>query len=110
MELAGDAFYAAIRANDLTSLAALLKAGADPNAAEPRGGMTPLMHTAVSGSLDAMRMLLDKGASVNAANGAGLTALMMSVTDATRCACCSSVEPTSTPSPSAADRRCSWRR
>ena len=77
----GDAFYAAIRANDLTSLAAMLKAGADPNAAEPRGGMTPLMHTAVSGSLDAMRMLLDKGASVNAANGAGLTALMMSVTD-----------------------------
>ena len=77
----GDAFYAAIRANDLTRLAALLKAGADPNAAEPRGGMTPLMHTAVSGSLDAMRMLLDKGASVNAANGAGLTALMMSVTD-----------------------------
>ena len=77
----GDAFYAAIRANDLTKLAALLKAGADPNAAEPRGGMTPLMHTAVSGSPDAMRMLLDKGASVNAANGAGLTALMMSVTD-----------------------------
>ena len=31
----GDAFYAAIRANDLTKLAALLKAGADPNAAEP---------------------------------------------------------------------------
>ncbi len=47
----GDAFYAAIRANDLTSLEALLKAGADPNAAEPRGGMTPLMHAAVSGSL-----------------------------------------------------------
>jgi ankyrin repeat protein len=78
----GDAFYAAIRANDLTSLAALLKAGADPNAAEPRGGTTPLMHTAASGSLESMRMLLDKGASVNAANGAGLTALMMSVTDA----------------------------
>src|SRR4029450_4410737 len=78
----GDAFYAAIRANDLTSLAALLKAGADPNAAEPRGGMTPLMHTAASGSLESMRMLLDQGASVNAANGAGLTALMMSVTDA----------------------------
>ena len=44
----GDAFYAAIRANDLAGLAALLKAGADPNAAEPRGGMTPLMHAAVS--------------------------------------------------------------
>ena len=63
------------------SLQALLKAGADPNAAEPRGGMTPLMHAAVSGSLDAMTLLLDKGASVNAANSAGSTALMMSVTD-----------------------------
>ena len=77
----GDAFYAAIRANDLTSLEALLKAGADPNAAEPRGGMTPLMHAAVSGSLQAMTLLLDQGASVNAANSAGVTALMMSVTD-----------------------------
>jgi ankyrin repeat protein len=43
--------------------------------------MTPLMHTAVSGSLQAMTLLLDKGASVNAANSAGVTALMMSVTD-----------------------------
>jgi ankyrin repeat protein len=77
----GDAFYAAIRANDLTSLAALLKTGVDPNAAEPRGGMTPLMHAAVSGSLEAMTLLLDRGASANAANSAGLTALMMSVTD-----------------------------
>jgi len=77
----GDAFYAAIRANDLTRLAALLAAGADVNAAEPRGGMTPLMHAAVSGSREAMAMLLDKGASVNSANGAGVTALMMSVTD-----------------------------
>ena len=77
----GDAFYAAIRANDLASLEALLKAGADPNAAEPRGGMTPLMHAAISGSLQAMTLLVDRGASVNAANSAGVTALMMSVTD-----------------------------
>jgi ankyrin repeat protein len=77
----GDAFYSAIRANDLAGLAAMLKAGADLNAAEPRGGMTPLMHAAVSGSLEAMTLLVDKGASVNAANSAGVTALMMSVTD-----------------------------
>lgn len=77
----GDAFYAAIRANDLTRLSALLTAGADVSAAEPRGGMTPLMHAAVVGSREAMAMLLDKGASVNAANSAGVTALMMSVTD-----------------------------
>src|SRR5688572_7116298 len=77
----GDAFYAAIRANDLAGLTAMLKAGADLNAAEPRGGMTPLMHAAVSGSLEAMTLLVDRGASVNAANSAGVTALMMSVTD-----------------------------
>ena len=59
----------------------MLKAGADPNAAEPRGGMTPLMHAAVSGSLEAMTLLVDSGASVNATNSAGVTALMMSVTD-----------------------------
>ena len=77
----GDAFYAAIRANDLTGLAAMLKAGADPNAADPRGGMTPLMHAAISGSREAMTMLIDKGASVKAANSGGVTALMMAVTD-----------------------------
>ncbi len=76
-----DAFYSAIRANDLAGLAAMLKAGADLNAAEPRGGMTPLMHAAVSGSPEAMTLLVDSGASVNAANSAGVTALMMSVTD-----------------------------
>jgi ankyrin repeat protein len=77
----GDAFYAAIRANDLAGLTAMLKAGADLNAAEPRGGMTPLMHAAVSGSPEAMTLLVDRGASVNTANSAGVTALMMSVTD-----------------------------
>lgn len=77
----GDAFYNAIRANDLAGLAALLKGGADPNAAEPRGGMTPLMHAAVSGSREAMTLLVENGASVNAANTAGVTPLMMSVTD-----------------------------
>ena len=77
----GDALYAAIRANDLAGLASLLAAGEDVNAAEPRGGMTPLMHAAVSGSPEAMKMLLDKGASPNTSNTAGVTALMMSVTD-----------------------------
>ena len=77
----GDAFYNAIRANDLAGLSALLKGGADPNAAEPRGGMTPLMNAAVSGSREAMTLLVENGASVNAANAAGVTALMMSVTD-----------------------------
>ncbi len=77
----GEAFYRAIRENDLTRLQAMIKGGADVNAAEPRGGATPLMHAASSGSLEAMTLLLDSGASVNAVNTSGATALMMSVTD-----------------------------
>jgi ankyrin repeat protein len=76
-----DAFYAAIRANDLAKLGSMLKAGANPNVAEPRGGATPLMHAGVVGSVESMKLLLDHKADVNAANSAGLTALMMSVTD-----------------------------
>jgi ankyrin repeat protein len=78
---AADAFYAALRANDLAALRSLLASGADPNAADPRGGSTPLMHSAAVGSIEAMTLLLDRKADVNAANAAGLTALMMAVND-----------------------------
>lgn len=77
----GDGFFTAIRENDLPRLQAMIKSGADVNAAEPRGGTTPLMHAAGGGSLEAMTLLLDSGASVNAVNSAGATALMMAVTD-----------------------------
>ncbi len=76
-----DAFYAVIRDNDLISLQAMLKAGANPNVPDPRGGATPLMHAAVVGSVDAMKLLLDNGADVNAANATGATALMWTATD-----------------------------
>ena len=36
----GDAFYAAIRDNDLTRLRAILKDGGDPNVVDARGGAT----------------------------------------------------------------------
>ena len=78
----GDAFYQAIRDNDLTRLQAVLKSGANPNASDPRGGGTPLMYTAAVGSIEAMTMLLDHGADVNAANNVGATALMWGATDA----------------------------
>ena len=77
----GEAFYAAIRANDLAALRSLVANGADPNAADPRGGSTPLMHAAMVGSSEAMTLLVDRKANVNAVNDAGLTALMMAVTD-----------------------------
>ena len=76
-----DAFYSAIRDNDLARLQAMLKGGANLNASDPRGGGTPLMYTAAVGSIEAMTMLLEQGADVNAANNVGATALMWAVTD-----------------------------
>lgn len=75
-----DQFYAAIRGNELTRIAALIKEGADINGKDARG-MTPLMHSAVVGSPESMKLLLDKGADPNVTNSAGSTALMFSVTD-----------------------------
>jgi ankyrin repeat protein len=76
-----EAFYAAIRSGDSAQVAALIQKGSDVNVKERRGGATPLMHAAAIGSLDTMRLLLDKGADVNARNAAGATALMWAVTD-----------------------------
>jgi ankyrin repeat protein len=73
--------YTAIRANDLRQLMALLDAGTGPNVQGPEG-ITPLMAAAVVGSVDAMKVLIDRRADVNAQNAVGSTALMWSVTDA----------------------------
>ena len=75
----GEAFYAAIRADDLPRLNGLLSAGADVNAKDERG-VTPLMYTAWVGSVDAMKQLLDHGADPNLSNSSGSTALMLSAT------------------------------
>jgi ankyrin repeat protein len=70
---AGDRFYQAIRANDLTALDTLIRSeGVDAKDAQ---GQTPLMVAAAFGSTEAVRMLLASGADVRAANVAGLTAL-----------------------------------
>jgi ankyrin repeat protein len=73
-------FYSAIRENNLAQLKALLDQKASANLADPRG-ITPLMYAAEVGSLDAMRVLIDRGADVNAQNDIGSTALMWSVSD-----------------------------
>src|SRR5262245_17167336 len=75
-----DTLYSAIRGNDLAALRALLKDPANVNLKDDRG-MTPLMCAAFAGSSDAMKLLLDNGADVNATNGFGSTSLMWSVTD-----------------------------
>jgi ankyrin repeat protein len=76
-----DKLYSAIRANDLKQLQTLLDGGASASTAGP-DGVTPLMAAAEIGSVDAMKMLIEHKADVNAKNTAGSTALMWSVTDA----------------------------
>jgi ankyrin repeat protein len=83
-----ESFYSAIRDNNLTQLKALLDQKAtDQKAGVAVGdnrGITPLMYAAEVGSVDAMRLLLDRGADVNAQNAFGSTALMWSVSDAAK--------------------------
>jgi ankyrin repeat protein len=74
-------FYNAIRTNDLAKLRTLLTAGATAANTKDDHGVTPLMNAASAGSLDAMKLLIDKGADVNAVNMFGSTALIWSATD-----------------------------
>jgi ankyrin repeat protein len=72
--------YSAIRENNLSQLKTLLDSKAAANAADDRG-ITPLMVAAEVGSADSMRLLIDRGADVNAQNAFGSTALMWSASD-----------------------------
>jgi ankyrin repeat protein len=76
-----DRFFDAIRGDDLAKVRSLLDGGADVNVVERRGGATPLMNAAAVGSLDVMRLLIDRKANVNAKSYAGATALMWAVAD-----------------------------
>ena len=69
-----DAFYTAIRTNDLAAVNALLKQGSDVNVRD-NDGATPLMSAAAVGSTDVMKRLLEAGAEVNARNTLGSSAL-----------------------------------
>jgi ankyrin repeat protein len=75
-----EAYYQAIRANDLARLQALLEQAGSPNVKDERG-VTPLMYAATVGSVDAMKLLLDAGADPNLLNNSGSTALMWSATE-----------------------------
>jgi ankyrin repeat protein len=71
---AGTPFYQAIRSNDLAAVEGLIqKSGVD---VRDRRGTTPLMYAGAVGSLDAMKLLVDAGADVNAKNTFDATALM----------------------------------
>jgi len=72
--------YQAIRTNDLRQIEMMVRTSADANV---RGdfGNTLLMSAAAAGSVEAMKLLIAKGADVSAQNTIGTTALMMSATD-----------------------------
>lgn len=76
-----DALFQAIRNNDLTYLKAQLAKSADLNT-RGRREMTLLMYAAVFGSTDAVQLLLDAGADVNARNSFDATALIWAAADA----------------------------
>jgi len=71
-----DELIQAIRNNDLASLKARLAKGADVNTRDQRGS-TLLMHAAAFGSPEAVKLLLESGAQVNAKNDLEATALIL---------------------------------
>jgi ankyrin repeat protein len=69
-----DAFYQAIRSNDLLTLRSLLKTS-DVNLKDQKE-TTPLMYAAAFGSVDAMKILVDAGADVNAKNALAVSPIL----------------------------------
>src|SRR5579884_1262590 len=71
----------AIRAGDRQLFRQLISS--DPDAVKLRGpgASTPLMYATLYGDLASIRLILDKGADVNAHNQSGATALMWAVDD-----------------------------
>ncbi len=79
-ETPSDRLFQAIRGNDLASLTAALRGGADVNTSDRRG-TTLLMHAAAFGSAEAVQLLLDAGAGVNERNSFETTALILGARD-----------------------------
>jgi quinoprotein dehydrogenase-associated probable ABC transporter substrate-binding protein len=71
------ALAVAVQNAKVKSALALLEAGADVNVEVAKGGYTPLMLAAISGSSEVAGALIERGAKVNAANPGGVTALMI---------------------------------
>ena len=64
----GSALQIAARGNHVPTMLALLGAGADPNLSAGEIGNTPLHDAAERGAIDAMKLLIERGADVNARN------------------------------------------
>jgi ankyrin repeat protein len=71
---------AILRRGDAHELQNALDRGLSPNAHDEHGE-TPLMYAGVYGNADCVRLLIKRGADVNATNSAGATPLLRSATD-----------------------------
>ncbi len=75
--------FQAVRNNDLAAIQSAIAKGADANVRDRRGA-TPLMLAAAYGTPDAMKLLLDAGADVNAKSSFDATALLWAAGDAAK--------------------------
>ena len=66
---ATDDLFAAVEKNDIQKVRFLLPLGADVNAKDPYANMTPLMMAAYDGYTEIAKLLIEKGAAVNAKGG-----------------------------------------
>jgi ankyrin repeat protein len=73
-------YVTAIRSNDLAGLKALTASGKDVNVRGDRES-TPLIYACGFGSVEALRILIDAKADVNASNALGMTPLLFAVTE-----------------------------
>ena len=73
-------YFTVLRNGDVGKLRNALNKGASVNGQDEKGN-TPLMLAAVYGNADSVRLLIERGADVNATNMFGATALMRSAGD-----------------------------
>lgn len=73
-----------LREGEFSELARLVKANPGSVNAKGQDGWTPLMYAALYGNAGSCKLLLDRGAAVNATNDGGGTALMYAVDDAAK--------------------------